>query len=141
MDHTDKESQRLQSNEEVIEELTRDLESSCVKADESLAQNVTSDLCINNRNVTGDSWDIIDKEDDRSNSNNIQNINLEDVDEEFLKDREINLSEEEKKVHILKHFSIIVMHVIILHFLFISAGTKRRSRSIKKQRQCVFQGQ
>lgn len=116
MDDTDKQSQKLQSNEEVIEELTRDLENSCIEGDESLAQNITSDVETNNKNLTDDLWDIIDKEHDGNIS--VQNTDLlEDTDEE-LKDREINLTEVEKKVCILEYFCIAVVHVAILFVLY-----------------------
>ncbi|XP_032675597.1 tetratricopeptide repeat protein 1 [Odontomachus brunneus] len=98
MGDTNKHSQKLQSNEEVIKEITKDLENSCLNSDKNTAENITSNLDTNNTNVTADSWDITDKEHDGSNSNNTQNTDvLEDVDEELLKDREINLTETEKE--------------------------------------------
>ncbi|XP_014488516.1 PREDICTED: tetratricopeptide repeat protein 1 [Dinoponera quadriceps] len=97
MDDTEEQSQKLQSNEEVIEELTRDLESSCIEADKNSVQNFTSDADTNNSNVTSDSWDVINKEHNGNNSNNAQSTDfLEDIDEELLKDREVDLTEAEK---------------------------------------------
>lgn len=125
MDDTNKQSQKLQSNEEVIEELTRDLESSCLNSDKNTAQNITSNLDTNNTNVIADSWDITGKEHDGSNSNNAQSTDaLEDVDEELLRDREINLTEAEKEVCIVKYFCIIVEHVM-MHSLAVFIGIKR----------------
>ncbi|XP_029157109.1 tetratricopeptide repeat protein 1 [Nylanderia fulva] len=84
---TDK-SGRLQSNEEVIEELTRDLESSCINANES----------TKSRNVESDSWDILDKEHNEGEDDDAQNTDpSEDVDEDLLKDRDLLLTEAEQE--------------------------------------------
>lgn len=88
-------SQRLQSNEEVIEELTRDLESSCVRADSDRPSDA-------NARSKDDSWDIVDKECDESGDDNAHiydtNVPSEDVDEELLKDRDLLLTESEQEV-------------------------------------------
>jgi len=81
-------SQRLQSNEEVIEELTKDLESSCIRVDNS------SDT---NARAKGDPWDIVNKECKEDSNDNVQNIE-EDVNEELLKDRDLLLTESEQEV-------------------------------------------
>lgn len=84
-------SGRLQSNEEVIEELTRDLESSCIKENES----------TKSRNVEDDSWNILDKEHNEDEDNDAQNIDpSEDVDEELLKDRDLLLTEADQEVYV-----------------------------------------
>lgn len=115
MDDMDKQPQKLQSNEEVIEELTRDLKSSYSNVNKDTAQNITSDIGVN-RNITADSWDVIDKEHEESDSNDAQSTDfLEDIDEELLKDREINLTEAEKEVYIVKYLYIIVKCYIMLH--------------------------
>ncbi|KYM96268.1 PREDICTED: tetratricopeptide repeat protein 1 [Cyphomyrmex costatus] len=79
-------SQRL-SNEEVIEELTKDLESSCIRVDDS------SDA---NARAKDDQWDVVDKECNEDSNDNAQNIE-EDVDEELLKDRDLLLTESEQE--------------------------------------------
>lgn len=90
-------SRRLQSNEEVIEELTRDLESSSVRVDD----NCSSDKNARSKDtIEGDSWDVMDEE--RNEDGNAQNtdVPLEDVDEELLKDRDLLLTESEQEVRI-----------------------------------------
>ncbi|KAG5317636.1 TTC1 protein, partial [Pseudoatta argentina] len=87
MASSDDKSQRLQSNEEVIEELTKYLESSCIRVDDS------SDA---NARAKGDSWDVVDKECNEDSNDNAQNIE-EDVDEELLKDRDLLLTESEQE--------------------------------------------
>lgn len=79
-------SRRLQSNEEVIEELTRDLESSCVRADGDVKSK-------------GDPWDVVDKERKEGGDDNAQNTDVpsEDVDEVLLKDRDLLLTESEQE--------------------------------------------
>lgn len=79
-------SQRLQSNEEVIEELTRDLESSCVRAD-------------GDAKSKGDPWDVVDKEGGDESAQNTD-VPTEDVDEELLKDRDLLLTESEQEVRL-----------------------------------------
>jgi len=88
MASSDDKSQRLQSNEEVIEELVRDLESSCIRVDDS------SDA---NAQAKGDSWDVVNKECNEDSNDNAQSIE-EDVDEELLKDRDLLLTESEQEV-------------------------------------------
>lgn len=92
------ERNRVSLNAEVIEELTKDLENSCIKVDEDSMVNVSSDMNMETTNVA-DKWDIVDAQRTNNESNNAQNTDLlEDVDEELLKDREINLTEAEKEV-------------------------------------------
>lgn len=97
MDDTSKKSQKLQSNEEVIEELTKDLESSCIKVDENSSDDVLSKTDANSRDPTGDSWNVTDEE---HNEDNAQSTDfVEDIEEE-LKDRDLLLTESEKEVHL-----------------------------------------
>lgn len=90
------ESQRLQSNEEVIEELTRDLESSCVRADGDRGTDGSSDARSKGA-IDGDSWDVVDKECNEDGDDKVQ-ITEEDVDEVLLKDRDLLLTESELEV-------------------------------------------
>jgi len=85
-------SQRFQSNEEVIEELTKDLESSCIRADDSSDANARS-----KNTIGGDSWDVMDKECNKDSNDNAQDTE-KDVDEELLKDRDLLLTESEQEV-------------------------------------------
>lgn len=91
MDNASDKCERLQSNEEVIEELTRDLESSCIKVDES----------TRSKNIASDSWDILDKKNNESNDNNDDNAQStdlsEDALEDLLKERDLSLTEPEKE--------------------------------------------
>lgn len=89
MDNASDKSEKLQSNEEVIEELTRGLESSFIKMDESTKSG----------NIAGDSWDIVDEEPNEGNDDNAQNTDLsEDAIEDLLKDRDLLLTEAEQEV-------------------------------------------
>ncbi|XP_070154592.1 tetratricopeptide repeat protein 1 [Polyergus mexicanus] len=88
MDNASDKSEKLQSNEEVIEELTQDLESSCIKMDEN----------TESRNRAGDLWDIVDEKPNESNGDNAQNTDLsEDAIEDLLKDRDLLLTETERE--------------------------------------------
>lgn len=92
----------LQSNEEVIEELTRDLENSCVKADEG----------TESKNAANDSWDIADKEQD---NDSVQNADpSDDAIEDLLKDRDLSLSETEQEVRLLFYPSVYYYTIIII---------------------------
>lgn len=100
MDNATDKSERLQSNEEVIEELTRDLESSCIKPNES----------TKSRNVADDSWDV-DKEHNEGNDDNAQSTDpSEDVDEDFLKDRDLLLTEAEQEVYVCSVSIELLLH-------------------------------
>jgi hypothetical protein len=81
-------AQRLQSNDEVIEELTTDLKSSCIQ-----------DENVNRKG--SNSWDITDSEQNEINDNARETAPADDVDEEFLKDRDLSLSEDELEVRFL----------------------------------------
>ncbi|KZC12690.1 PREDICTED: tetratricopeptide repeat protein 1 [Dufourea novaeangliae] len=90
----------LKSNEEIIEELTKDLESSCIRADENSVSGKDSSK-LNARN------DSLPKETCERVETHIQDSQeppdppRDFVDEELLKDREIGLSENEKET--LRH--------------------------------------
>lgn len=96
MDNTNDKSQKLQSNEEVIEELTKDLESSCIRVNENSTESTSSNTDAETRNTTSDSWDVIDQENSKISEDNAQDTEI--LDEESLKDRDVNLTEAEKEV-------------------------------------------
>jgi len=100
-------SQRVQSNEEVIEELTKDLESSCIRVDDSSDANARP-----KDTVDGDSWDVVDKECNNDSNDNAQNTE-DDVDEELLKDRDLLLTESEQEV---RYFCIGCLFCNLLQF-------------------------
>lgn len=85
----------LQSNEEIIEELTKDLESSCVddrvgfRVDDSSDKDTTEGR---------DQWDIVDEERNEDSKAQNTDVPLEDVDEDLLKDRDLLLTESEQEV-------------------------------------------
>lgn len=109
MDNESEKSKKLQSNEEVIEELTRDLTSSCIKVDES----------TESKSTAGDSWDIVDKEQDNDNA---QNTDLSDeAIEDLLKDRDLLLSEAEQEVHfhILQNYYYYYVTMLLYLFIFL----------------------
>ncbi|XP_011170096.2 tetratricopeptide repeat protein 1 [Solenopsis invicta] len=92
-------SERLQSNEEVIEELTKDLESSCVREGGDQKEDGSSVTRSKDARLDGDSWDVLDKERNEDSDDNAQNTEpLEDVDEVLLKDRDLSLTESEQEV-------------------------------------------
>lgn len=93
---TSNKSQRLQSNEEVIEELTKDLENSCIRADGDGSSTARS----NDARLDGDSWDV-NKERNEDSDNAQDTEPSEDVDEELLKDRDLLLTESEQEVRSL----------------------------------------
>lgn len=101
-------SERLQSNEEVIEELTKDLESSCVREGGDQKEDGSSVTRSKDARLDGDSWDVLDKERNEDSDDNAQNTEpLEDVDEVLLKDRDLSLTESEQEVHLFfVHFCL-----------------------------------
>lgn len=114
MDNASEKSKKLQSNEEVIEELTRDLESSCIKVDES----------TESKSTAGDSWDIVDKDQDNDNA---QNTDLSDeAIEDLLKDRDLSLSEAEQEVrfHVPHNYYLLIIIIIMLRYrvIFVYSG-------------------
>lgn len=105
----DKKCETVKTNEEIIEELTKDLESSCIKEDEiSMAKDIQYQTSERNKNNLSEESlkDIINKDDSDSNERNdnadSKKAAGDSIDEEFLKEREKNLSVAEKEVsHIL----------------------------------------
>lgn len=97
-------SRRLQSNEEVIEELTRDLESSCVRAD-------------GDAKPKDDPWAVVDEERNEGGDDDARNTDVpaEDVDEELLKDRDLLLTEGEQEVR--DHVSVSLLQSPSFHAL------------------------
>ncbi|GAB1860114.1 Tetratricopeptide repeat protein 1 [Camponotus japonicus] len=85
MDNASDGSKGLQSNEEVIEELTRDLKSSYIKVDEDAEA----------KNTTDDSWDVLDKEQGNDSAQDAEPS--DDAIEDLLKDRDLSLSEAEQE--------------------------------------------
>lgn len=88
MDNASDGSKGLQSNEEVIEELTRDLKSSYIKVDED----------AESKNTTDDSWDVLDKEQGNDSAQDAEPS--DDAIEDLLKDRDLSLSEAEQEVRL-----------------------------------------
>lgn len=105
----DNKCETVKTNEEIIEELTKDLENSCMKEDEnSMAKEFQYQSSERNKNnLSQESLkDVINNDDPDSNEKNddadSKKAAGDSIDEEFLKEREKNLSEAEKEVsHIL----------------------------------------
>ena len=91
-------SEGLKSDQEVVEELTKDLESSCIRIGESSVSNDNTksriDSCESVEPNSDDDNDINSKTDSARDANAPKDF----VDEESLKDREVTLSESEKQV-------------------------------------------
>ncbi|XP_043794641.1 tetratricopeptide repeat protein 1 [Apis laboriosa] len=99
----DDKSECLKTNEEIIEELTKDLESSCIKENDNYTtsndniqeskngnlSNVCNERIKRNSDDDDDNWETKCKGD--------ANHEKDNMDEEILKEREQNLSEEEKE--------------------------------------------
>jgi len=96
---------RAQSNHEVIEELTADLESNCIR-----------DENVNTRNESS-SWDVTDSEQNEINDNAQETTSSDDIDEEFLKDRDLSLSESELEVHFFIFIFLYLSHIIVSYML------------------------
>lgn len=103
----DKPSSTIPSNEEVIEDLTRDLASSCQTSDtnHTRSRNDTGDK---NSKTSGDPWHDIGKEsncqdDDEPEAPIKEETPPDFVDEEALKDREVTLSDDDKQVFSSSH--------------------------------------
>ncbi|KAL0105114.1 hypothetical protein PUN28_016637 [Cardiocondyla obscurior] len=88
------ESQKIQSNEEVIEELTKDLESSCVRTDDEQKANCSSDARGRSKG-DGDAWDVENEEHKKDDDSQDVDQPLDDIDEVLLKDRDLLLTESE----------------------------------------------
>ncbi|XP_076249778.1 tetratricopeptide repeat domain 1 [Calliopsis andreniformis] len=95
-------SEGLKSNEEIIEELTKDLENSCIKIDEKCTSNDNNtQSSTESCNLSDDSCERVKEssDDDKCETQDAKNVNISAdlVDEELLKDREVTLSESEKE--------------------------------------------
>lgn len=92
----DGKSESLKTNEQIIEELTKDLESSCIKVDEKSASNDGAGSTLNSGNLKDSDPEVVTESgDDESECDT--NVPKDFVDEESLKDRELTLSESEKE--------------------------------------------
>ena len=93
----------LQTNEEIIEELTKDLETSILKGDEIQAETKAE---LQKASEKSDPWENIGKEPEEENETAEGNktptneIDEDLSDEEHLKDRDLNLTTVEKEVSI-----------------------------------------
>ncbi|XP_043466237.1 tetratricopeptide repeat protein 1 [Leptopilina heterotoma] len=91
----------LQTNEEIIEELTKDFKSTCMKDDKTKSEK--GENFESNSSNKDDPWENIGKDPDEDEkeekSETTENVIDEDLsDEEELKDRDLNLTEEDKKL-------------------------------------------
>lgn len=92
----DSKQENLKSNKEIVDELTKDLENSCIKTDEnSIPKDSNANESVEGGSLTDDPWESIGKDPDKKADD--ANLPTDFVDEELLKDRELNLSEEEKE--------------------------------------------
>lgn len=97
-------SNGLKSNEEIIEELTKDLGSSCIRVDENSVSNDNTTSSTKRSDLSDNFCERLKASGDddiKCETENAQDTNLpkDFVDEELLKDREVTLSESEKEVH------------------------------------------
>lgn len=95
----EKKSEYFLSNEEIIADLTKDLEDSCIKDDPSTS--VESSKTKDESHAEDESeLKPSSKIDDKSDAKTSESPNEFDIDEERLKDRELELTEDEKQVRI-----------------------------------------
>ncbi|XP_043250402.1 tetratricopeptide repeat protein 1 [Colletes gigas] len=93
----------LKTNEEIIEELTKDLESSCNREDEnSVSNDNNAKSNVKRSNLSNDFCEQVGENSYTDTNPKTQNAEKTDlpsdfVDEELLKDRELGLSESEKE--------------------------------------------
>lgn len=87
----------LKTNEQIIEELTKDLESSCIKVDEKSAPNDDGAKSTLDSGNLKDSAPNVVTETDNGETEPDTNVPKDFVDEDSLKDRELTLSESEKE--------------------------------------------
>lgn len=94
----------LSTNEEIIEELTKDLKSSTLKEDDIQPKTKAE---LQKGSEKNDPWENIGKETEEENENAegsktpTNDIDEDLSDEEHLKDRDLNLTNVEKEVSIL----------------------------------------
>ncbi|XP_047352968.1 tetratricopeptide repeat protein 1 [Vespa velutina] len=100
----DNKCENVKTNEEIIEELTKDLESSCIKEDEiSMAKEIQYQSSERNKNNFSEEplKDIINNDDPDNNEKNdnadCKKAAGDSIDEKFLEERDKNLSEAEKE--------------------------------------------
>lgn len=92
----DGKSESLKTNEQIIEELTKDLESSCIKVDEKSASNDDgAESTLNSGSLEDSTRKVTEIGDDETERDT--NVPKDFVDEDSLKDRELTLSESEKE--------------------------------------------
>lgn len=91
-------SEGLKSDKEVVEELTKDLESSCIRIGESSVSNDNTKSRINSCEPVEPDSDDDNDINSKTESARDANVPKDFVDEESLKDREVTLSESEKQV-------------------------------------------
>ncbi|XP_076765303.1 tetratricopeptide repeat domain 1 [Xylocopa sonorina] len=97
-------SEDLKTNEQIIEELTKDLESSCIRIDENYsASNVSTakSKAVRTSNQLDNSNEHVEissgNEERETEDEYAGDRSTEFIDEELLKDRELNLSESDKE--------------------------------------------
>ncbi|KAK1130274.1 hypothetical protein K0M31_018412 [Melipona bicolor] len=99
----DDKSEGLKTNEQIIEELTRDLESSCIKVDDDAASNdVVGDSVAKGDDISDNYCECVKTNGDNADRCEMEgkgdtNLPKDFVDEDKLKDRELTLSEDEKE--------------------------------------------
>lgn len=89
----DKDKDSIPSNEAIIDELTKDLETSCIRAEENDKSNQGAGLDNTESNLGSK-----DHDSDSEDKCGAKPPEKDFVDEERLKDREIDLTDEEKEV-------------------------------------------
>lgn len=98
----EEEKSKIPSNEEIIEEITKDLENTCVKNESKDQKQINEDQDDQFYDVQ-DNFNEFNKHDDEnleyfdSVDEHKPELNIDNIDEEALKVREVNLSDDEKK--------------------------------------------
>lgn len=98
----EEEKSKIPSNEEIIEEITKDLEKTCVKNESKDQKQINEDQDDQFYDVQ-DNFNEFNKHDDEnleyfdSVDEHKPELNIDNIDEEALKVREVNLSDDEKK--------------------------------------------
>lgn len=102
----------IKTNEQIIEELTKDLKSSCIKVDEdcivsnddtagstTVKGNIPSgESCKNTKTNSEKNGKSENRDDDDDDNNDLASHARDVTDEDALKDRDLTLSESEKEV-------------------------------------------
>lgn len=144
----DDKSERLKTNEEIIEELTKDLESSCIKENDNYTTSKDDIQKSKNGNLSNDCNERIKRNSDDDNwetkCKGDANHEKDNMDEEILKEREQNLSEEEKEVCIFciyiifKIIAVIKIHHKIYIFFFFFQSLKAEAEKYKNEGNDLF---